>query len=233
MAETVLIPYEDSRRPELFASFSLESEEPLIFAVEAMVEKALSEDSYLPTWYPLGGRNAAGIVAISHALEGTRWFPHSTKNRLWGVKHADSGRFLAIHNTCERTGLDNGKGHPRFASTRGRNATKSLRDDLQGDLFEVVESISSKGVIRDEESDLNMHLCVFILLETTDLGEQAITVRAELIIGGDCSDVGFSNSLFRIPLDLRGLSSRGKGAGKDVPPESDAIEPFVSIRKRS
>lgn len=233
MPNTVLIPFESPQRSDLFESLNLEGEESLLFAVEAMVDVAMSEHIYQPDWFPLGARVAAGVTALRMATEGTDWFPHKTKNSLAGVKHMESGLFIAIHNTCERTGLCLSKGHPRFISARNRSATKSLRDDLQGDLFAVIESNDDDDAKIDLSSDLNLHLCVFILKETSDIGEQQVEVRAELIVGGECSNYGFSNSKFRVPLNLGGLSTGGKGHGLALPPEDDLVDPIVSIRKRS
>ncbi len=223
---------ESEFRSEILQSVGFESDEPLLIIVEAMVSQALNEHPTHPVWYPLGARNAEGISAARRVLEGTGWARDTSKNKLEGVRHLENGHFLAIHNTCERTGLE--KGLPRFASARKRTATKSLRDDLQEDFFDVIEDSNCSVDEVSYGDETALHLCVFILHEKTNTGEKLILIRAELIVGASCSDFGIAACKYRIPLNVSGLEFGGAAEYVPQSPEDDgAIETPVSIRKRS
>ena len=145
MQQVQFIPEDDPERAAILQAAGLNNDEPLLIAIEAMIQQARSERPTHPAWYPLSGRNAEGIAAAREALEAHgNWVRAKTQNRLEGARHLESGRFLAVHNTCERTGLAD-KGFPRFMSPRTRSATKSLRDDVQHDFCELSEDFSPLG----------------------------------------------------------------------------------------
>ncbi|PYF12977.1 hypothetical protein C8J30_101362 [Rhodobacter viridis] len=229
-ANTIVLPNDDERG-DILRSVGLSSEEPLLLAVEAMIAQARTERPAHPTWHPLSARNAEGIATAREALEAHGgWGRHKTKSKLEGVLHLESGRFLAVHNTCERTGMN--KDLPRFASPRSRVATKSLRDDLQGDFCELFEDFGPVDADEGEGGNLTLHLCVFIMMETLDTGEEALVARAELIVGAECSDQGIKSCEFRLPLDLSGLTGTGAAVKSGTPNDGEAVEAEVSIRRK-
>ena len=226
----VILP-DDDERSAILQSIGLNSEEPLLITIEAMIAQARQERPTHPGWIPLPARVGEGIATAREALEAHGgWVRYKTNNNLEGVRHIESGRFLAIHNTCERTGLD--KGLPRFASARSRSATKSLRDDLQGDFCELIEGFEPSDVGDDAVDNPTLHLCVFILRELLGTGEEAITARAELVVGAVCSDLGIRGCQYRLPLDLDGLTGSAKDAEGTAPRDGGAVEAEISIRRK-
>jgi hypothetical protein len=226
----VILPADDERSA-ILQSVGLNSEEPLLITIEAMIAHARQVRETHPMWHPLGARIGEGIATARDALEAHGgWGRHITQNRLEGVRHIETGRFLAIHNTCERTGLS--KGLPRFASPRSRSATKSLRDDLQGDFCELIEGFEPSDVDDDAVNNLTMHLCVFILREALETGEDFITARAELVIGAVCSDLGIKGCQYRLPLDLDGMTGSARDAEGTAPRDGGAVEAEISIRRK-
>lgn len=243
MPKTKFVPVTDTRRLKIFESVGLESETSLAVAVEAAFRRAQSEHPTLPEWYPLGARNAAAISALRMALEATGNWSRWQRSNLHGVKHLQTGQFIAVHNCCERTGLDLSDKLPRFVSARKRSATKSLRDDHQAELaLEVVDkmpSVENDGLDWSPENaslhDTPAHLCIYINSETLETGEARFEVRAELLIDGSCTDGGFVSARYRLPLDLLGLADSVADIGKassDAPGEGGVFEADVSIRKR-
>lgn len=232
MQQTRYISPDHTERATILGSIGLNSDEPLLIAVEAMINQARAERPTHPSWNILGARNAEGIATAREALEAHGgWVRATSENRLEGVQHIDSGRFLAVHNTCERTGLD--KGLPRFMSARKRSATKSLRDDLQGDFCELVEDFKPDEAELTPADELTLHLCVFIDRETLDTGEEMITSRAELVIGAICSDLGIVSSKYRIPLVVDGMVNSARRADGASPEDEGAVEAEISIRRKS
>ncbi len=220
--------YVFDREAELRA-VGLNGEGALIVCIEAMIEQAFKERPTHPEWYKLGARNAEGISAIRRATEGEGWVMARSKHGLDGIVHLESGRFLAIHNTCERTGLID-KPLPRFAAARRRVATKSLRDDLQGDLFGPLDDMVDPLVNLSPEDGLNLHLCCFIDRTIDEIDTVSLDVRAELIVGGASSDLGFVSAKLRIPLSVSGFD-------KEVNPnvefgDGEAFEALKSFRKK-
>lgn len=231
MKQNRILALADDESTELLRSVGLNSSEPLLMAVEAMLAQARTERPTHPAWHPLSARNAEGISVLRERLEEHGgWGRHMTKNRLEGVIHIESGRFLAVHNTCELTGLE--KGLPRFASARSRTGTKQLREDLQGDFCELIEGFETDAIVGRPEDDLALHLCVHIAREPLETGEEKFLARAELIVGGVCSDFGIVGCDYRIPLDLSGMLE--SGAISSFPPQNDsgAVEAEVSIRRK-
>jgi hypothetical protein len=153
-----------------------------------------------------------------------------TQNRLEGVQHIESGRFLAVHNTCERTGLN--KGYPRFMSERKRSATKGLRDDLQGDFCELVEGFEPAEAAITPDDERTLHLCVHIDREVLETGEECLTARAELVIGARCSDLGITACKYRLPLDLTGIIGADPRSEAPAPAEDGLVEAEISIRRK-
>lgn len=242
MPATKFVPVTDTLRLELLKSVGLESETSLALAVEAAFRKAQSEHPTLPEWYPLGGRNAAAISALRMALEATGEWSRWQHRNLHGVKHLQTGQFIAVHNCCERTGLDLFDKLPRFLSARKRSATKSLRDDHQTELdLVVIDGALDDGDDLDWSSnedaphDSPAHLCIYIDSETLETGEARFEVRAEILIDATCTDSGFVSARYRIPLDLVGLADSAADAiiqRGDAPGEGGVFEADVSIRKR-
>jgi len=223
----------DDRRAAILRSVDLESDAPLVIAVEEMVRQAEREVPTHPSWYPLGARNAEGIRALRQSLESTSKWSRWEHRKLEGVRHLETGRFIAVHNCCERTGLDLSGKLPRFAATRKRIATKSLRDDLQGDLALFEDDEGPAIAASPPDDDLTLHLCAFIDFEVKETGERIVRVRAELIIGATCSDLGFTSANYRLPIDLSGLDGGECASGTPASPmEGGAIEADISIRKR-
>lgn len=231
MQQNKIILPDDDKRSEILHSVGLSSDEPLLITIEAMIAKARHERPTYPGWYPLGARNAEGIATAREALEAHGgWGRHNSLNDLEGVLHFETGRFLAVHNTCERTGL--GKGLPRFASARSRSATKSLRDDLQGDFCELIEGFEPSDVDGDAVDNPTLHLCVFIMRESLCNGEVSVTARAELVIGAVCSNLGIRGCQYRLPLDLNGLTGPARDAEGTAPRDGGAVEAEISIRRK-
>lgn len=232
MQQTKFILPDHGNRSVILESIGLKSDEPLLIAVEAMINQARSERPAYPSWNILGARNAEGVATAREALEAHGgWSRATSENRLDGVQHIESGRFLAIHNTCERTGLD--KGLPRFMSARKRSATKSLRDDLQGDFCELDEDFNPAETAPTPADELTLHLCVFIDRDTLDTGEEALMARAELVIGATCSDLGITGSKYRLPLDLEGMVNGGRHIDSASSEDEGAVEAEISIRRKS
>lgn len=231
MRQNKIILPDDGERSAILQSIGLNSEEPLLITIEAMIAKARQERPTHPGWYPLGARNAEGIATAREALEAHGgWGRHNSRNDLEGVLHIETGRFLAVHNTCERTGL--GKGLPRFASARSRSATKSLRDDLQGDFCELIEGFEPADVNDDAVDNPTLHLCVFIMRESLGTGEDSVTARAELVIGAVCSNLGIKGCQYRLPIDLDGLTGPAQDAEGTAPRDGGAVEAEISIRRK-
>lgn len=237
MSQTKFIQVDDGKRAEILSYVGLESDTALALAVEAALRKAQNEHATLPEWYPLGGRNAAAISALRMALEVTGCWTRWQHRNLHGVKHLQTGRFIAVHNCCERTGLDLAERLPRFMSDRKRSATKSLRDDLQGDLDLLIEDEGQQDSLDARvEMDMPAHLCVYINSETLATGEAKYEVRAELLIDGECNDAGFTSARYRLPIDLEGLVDDLVETGMPNgarPGDGGVFEADVSIRKRS
>lgn len=232
MQQNKIILPDDDERSTILQSLGLNNEEPLLITIEAMIAQARQERPTHPAWHALSARNAEGIATAREALEAHGgWSRHNTQNRLEGVRHIESGHFLAVHNTCERTGL--GKGLPRFASARSRSATKSLRDDLQRDFCELIEGFEPSDLSYDAVDNPTLHLCVFILRESLGTGEASITVRAELVVGAVCSDLGIKGCRYRLPLDLDGLTGSAHDSKGTAPRDAGAVEAEISIRRKS
>jgi hypothetical protein len=229
LSDPQILPIFGEARDRVFESVGLKGDEALRLAVEAMIGQAFRELPTYPSWYPLGARIAEGISTLRRVLEGDGWVRSVSKRGLDGVLHLGSGRFIALHNTCERTGLN--KALPRFISARSRVATKSLRDDLQGDLFDVLED-SVHPAHRSPDDELTLHLCVFIDFDGDDSGDQFLNARAELIIGGTCSNLGFTSYKYRVPI-LVGDAGVGASATPDFGSDEGAVEEVFTIRKRT
>lgn len=231
MPQNEIISFDNDGRGAILRSVGLNSEEPLLIAIEAMIAQAQLQRPAHPDWHPLSARNAEGVATVREALEAHGgWVRHKTQSGLDGVRHIDSGRFLAVHNTCERTGLR--KNLPRFASPRSRSATRSLRDDLQGDFCELVEGFEPSGINEETADNLTLHLCVFIMRETLITGEMSIIARAELVVGAVCSDLGLKGCQYRLPLDLSGITGSAPDAKDTAPRNGGAVEAEISIRRK-
>lgn len=237
MTQAKFVQIFDEQRTEILSYVGLDSDTPLTLAAEAAFRKAQSERATLPDWYPLGGRNAWAIDALRTALETTGSWTRWQHRNLHGVKHLQTGRFIAVHNCCERTGLDLAGKLPRFLADRKRSATKSLRDDLQGELDLLIDDDGQQDSVDDRAKvDMPAHLCIYINSETLATGEAGFQVRAELLIDGACNDAGFISARYRLPLDLEGLADDLVETGmphRPTPGVGGVFEAEVSIRKRS
>ena len=231
MQKNKIIPPDDDDRSAILQSVGLNSEEPLLITIEAMLTQARQERPTHPDFILLPNRVGEGIATAREALEAHGgWVRYKTQSNLEGVLHIESGRFIAIHNTCERTGL--GKGLPRFASARSRSATKSLRDDLQGDFSELIEGFGPSDVDDEAVDNPTLHLCVFIERRSLGTGEDSVTARAELVIGAVCSNLGVTGCQYRLPLDVDALTGPARDAGGTAPRDGEAVEAEISIRRK-
>lgn len=232
MAKSNFILPENTGRDLILKSIGFPNDDALKVAVDAMVTQASKDSPLYPSWYPLGARVAEGIYALRSFMQMYGWVGAKSDGGLDGLQHIESGRFLAIHNTCERTGLPGSL--PRFLAARKRAATKSLRDDLQDDLFEVLDDQLSPKVQEQKQDELATHLCVFILPSAIETGDQNLTIRAELIVGAACSNLGIVGCQHRIVIDTTDLD--GSGAFRDLAPNSgpdDVFETDFSISRRT
>jgi hypothetical protein len=223
---------EDSDRNSTLESIGFPNDDALKVAVSAMVTQASKENPLYPNWFPLGARVAEGIFTLRSFMQMHGWVGTKSDGGLDGLIHIESGRFLAIHNTCERTGLAGAL--PRFIAARKRAATKSLRDDLQDDLFETLDDQPSPKIQKLKRDELATHLCVFIASNKTETGGQTLTVRAELVVGAACSNLGIVACQHRIVIETTDLD--GSGAYGDQTPDTgpeDAFETHFAISRRT